>query len=76
MMNERELEKLGRRTGEPILEVGGYHDKRESDKDLRAELLPDDQFQRLPGKLRLCRGARVLLTHNLWVEAGLTNGAQ
>ena len=76
MMNERELEKLAGKSGSPILEVGGYHDKRESDKDLRAELLPDDQFQRLPGKLRLCRGARVLLTHNLWVEAVLMNGAQ
>ena len=75
MMNERELGRLAQRTGEPILEVRGHHDKKEKDKDLRAELLPDDQFRRLEGTLRLCRGARVLLTHNLWVEAGLMNGA-
>ena len=53
----------------------GYHDKREGDKDLRAELLDDGAFRRLEGTLRLCRGARVLLTQNLWVEAGLMNGA-
>ena len=57
------------------MEVRGYHDRRERDKDVRAELLPDDQFRRLEGTLRVCRGARVLLTHNLWVEAGLMNGA-
>jgi len=75
LMNARQLDALARRTGEPILEVRGYHDKREKDRDVRAELLPDDQFQRLEGTLRLCRRARVLLTHNLWVEAGLMNGA-
>ena len=74
-MNAQELEALSRRTGEPILEIQGYHDKPQKDKDLRAEMLPDDNFRRLEGTLRLCRGARVLLTHNLWVEAGLMNGA-
>ena len=75
LMNARELEYLSRRTGEPILAIGGYHDKPEKDKDLRAELLDGDDFRRLEGTLRLCKGARVLLTHNLWVEAGLMNGA-
>ena len=75
LVNARELEKLARKTGEPILEIRGHHDKPEKDKDLRAELLPDDSFRGLAGTLRLCRGARVLLTQNLWVEAGLMNGA-
>ena len=42
---------------------------------MRAELLDGDDFRPLEGTLRLCKGARVLLTHNLWVEAGLMNGA-
>ena len=74
-MNDLELEKLAKRTRVPILEVRGYHDKPEKDKDLSAELLADEQFRGLQGTLRLCVGARVLLTQNLWVEAGLMNGA-
>ncbi len=34
-----------------------------------------DQFRGLQAVLELCLGARVLLTHNKWVEAGLVNGA-
>ena len=75
LLNARELQALSRRTGEPILAIGGYHDKPEMDRDLRAELLDDGAFMRLEGTLRLCKDARVLLGHNLWVEAGLMNGA-
>jgi hypothetical protein len=41
---------------------------------LKARLLDDDDFG-LANELCLCKGARVLLTRNLWVEAGLINGA-
>ena len=75
LMNERHLERLARRTGEPILEINAYHAKPEKEKDVRAELLPGDRFRGLAGSLKLCRGARVLLTCNLWVAAGLMNGA-
>ena len=34
-----------------------------------------DEFRGLPDSLKLCVGARVLLTKNEWVEAGLMNGA-
>ena len=37
--------------------------------------MDDDQFRGLQAELRLAVGARVLLTTNEWVEAGLVNGA-
>ena len=58
LMSAKQLEALAQDTCEPILEIRGYHDKREKDRDVRAELLPDDQFQRLEGTLRWCRRAR------------------
>ena len=39
------------------------------------ERMDDDEFRGLQAELRLCVGARVLLTTNEWVEAGLVNGA-
>ena len=37
--------------------------------------MDDEEFKGLPAELRLCVGARVLLTSNEWVEAGLMRGA-
>ena len=34
-----------------------------------------EQFRGLQAELQLCVNARVLLTNNEWVEAGLVNGA-
>ena len=34
-----------------------------------------DDFRGMENELMMCEGARVLLTQNLWVEAGLMNGA-
>ena len=34
-----------------------------------------DDFRGMEAELLMCTGARVLLTQNLWVEAGLMNGA-
>ena len=34
-----------------------------------------DDFRGMESELHMCEGARVLLTQNLWVEAGLMNGA-
>ena len=34
-----------------------------------------DDFRGVENELVVCEGARVLLTQNLWVEAGLMNGA-
>ena len=42
---------------------------------MKAALLAGDEFKNMEALLDLCEGARVLLTRNLWVEAGLNNGA-
>ena len=42
---------------------------------MKPDQLDADQFRGLVNELLLCEGARVLLTQNLWVEAGLMNGA-
>lgn len=75
LKNLEELMKLARRTGVPGVLFQSFHKKREADATLKAGLLEDDDFG-LAKELCLCKGARVLLTRNLWVEAGLVNGAQ
>ena len=39
------------------------------------EKMDADDFRGMPNELCVCEGARVLLTQNLWVDAGLMNGA-
>jgi hypothetical protein len=75
LKNLEELMKLARRDGVPVARFGAHHKKRGGEEAMRAELMPDDDFG-LSSELLLCVGARVLLTRNLWTEAGLVNGAQ
>ena len=42
---------------------------------MRPEEIKADDFRGIENELLLCEGARVLQTQNLWVEAGLMNGA-
>jgi hypothetical protein len=58
-----------------VLSSRAYHAWNSSDGDIRAECLDADEFRGLEANLLLCVGARVLLTQNLWPEAGLMNGA-
>ena len=58
-----------------ILPIRSYHAKLASEKDLKPELIDADEFRGLRSHLNVCEGARVLLTQNEWVEAGLMNGA-
>ena len=70
--NSEELDRLSTRTGEPILGVRALH---KQPVGVDASRMEGDQFRGLAADLRLCVGARVLLTMNRWVEAGLVNGA-
>ena len=76
-INQLKLNELSSRTGKPIVPLCAYHDKpktKEAEK-LRPDQMDADDFRGLEGELLMCEGARVLLTQNLWVEAGLMNGA-
>ena len=42
---------------------------------MKPETMDADDFRGMVSELLVCEGARVLLTQNLWVEAGLMNGA-
>ncbi len=71
-VNAKILEKLSLRTGVPIAGLRARHDV---PKGVEGAKLDSDEFWGLEAWLYLCVGARVLLTQNLWVEAGLLNGA-
>ena len=76
-INQLKLEQLSARTGKPIAALCAYHDKpntREG-KAMSPEKMHPDDFRGMESEVLLCEGARVLLTQNLWVEAGLMNGA-
>ncbi len=70
--NAERLERLAREKDVPILGMRAIHKR---PKGSVPERMDDDQFRGLRAELRLCVGARVLLTTNEWVDAGLVNGA-
>ena len=74
-INEKELEKVALKTRKAIIAIRSYHAKLAKEHHLKPELTEGDDFRGLLAELRLCEGARVLLIHNVWVEAGLMNGA-
>ena len=74
-VNQVELFRVAERDKVPVLGIAAYHARSEKEKDAKPELMEDDDFQGLNAFLMLCVCARVLLTQNLWVEAGLMNGA-
>ena len=77
--NAEELRRLSARAGRPILSIGAHHAAREENaKHFKLEVIARMDAEDLKGlkaELELCEGARVLLTANEWVEAGLMNGA-
>ena len=72
--NLEELYKLAARKGVPVVRFGSHHKKREGEETMKAELMEDDDFG-LAAVLQLCVGARVILTRNMWIGAGLVNGS-
>ena len=74
--NARELRRHAARVGKPILRIDAFHHKPKDAVDLDVKGMDEEDFAGLVGSLELCEEAPVLLTRNLWVEAGLMNGAR
>jgi hypothetical protein len=72
-VNAGELLKKSRSSTKRILSFRATRPKREVGS--KPELIREGDFRGLLSQLQLCEGARVLLTHNERVEAGLMNGA-
>ena len=54
---------------EPIIQIHARHSNKQASK------CSSEDMGGLQKVIRLCRGARVMLTKNLWTEQGLCNGA-
>jgi hypothetical protein len=74
-VNLEELKKLSAFKRTPIVSLQALHGYAGDEGDLNPTELDSDDFRGLKSELFLCEAARVLLTHNEWVEAGLMNGA-
>ena len=88
-INRLKLEKLSADTQKPIAVLPAFHDKGEEEappsrkkprvavqhQDVQPELMASEDFRGIENEVCVCEGARVLLTQNLWPEAGLMNGA-
>ena len=76
-INRLKLEKVAVDTKKPILALGAYHAKPDTveGRKMKPSEFDADDFRGMENEILLCEGARVLLTQNLWVEAGLMNGA-
>ncbi len=73
-VNATILRDHARRVDKPIAALRAFHDGPDQSRS-KLENWDADDFRGMPAVLELCEGARVLLTQNLWVEAGLMNGA-
>ena len=89
-INQLKLEALSADTQKPIFVIRAHHDvpkaksepgaraskKSVSEEEMRrrARDMDADDFRGMENELMMCEGARVLLTQNLWIEAGLMNG--
>jgi hypothetical protein len=71
--NAAEVRTAARRMGKPVAAWGAIHKWDET--GLAPGKLDREDFRGLAASMELCEGARVMLTQNLWTEAGLMNGA-
>jgi len=76
-INRLKLEQVSADTKKPILSMGAYYTTPKTEKGQKMEpsQIGAEDFRGMEDMVLLCEGARVLLTQNLWVEAGLMNGA-
>ncbi len=74
-VNLQELHRVSQRTGAPIARLRALHGYVGQEGDMKPEELDAADFRGLSSEFACCVGARVLLTQNEWVEAGLMNGA-
>ena len=90
MVNQMRLETLSADAGKPIFALRAYPDEPDLEKEgegrakkakkakplsMRPQEMDADDFRGIENEVMFCVGARVLLTQNVWVEAGLMNGA-
>ena len=59
----------------PIYTLCARHGVPEDKGEMDVKKMKADDFRGMEAELLMCTGARVLLTQNLWPEAGLMNGA-
>ena len=74
-MNLLKLKQLAARTRVPIYTLCARHGVPKDKDCLDVKKMKADDFRGMEAELLTCTGARMLLTQNLWVEAGLMNGA-
>jgi hypothetical protein len=74
-VNSAILRRHAARVKKPIAALRAFHDGPDEASRRNLDKWDAEDFRGMPAVLELCEGARVLLTQNLWVEAGLMNGA-
>ena len=74
-VNELRLQELSARTDKPVVALVAYHARIANHPDLNPSMLEAINFRGMPVSLLMCEGARVMLTDNIWIEAGLAYGA-
>ena len=72
-VNAERIRQLSATSGRPIASIRALHKHPEAVK--RPDTWDAEEFRGLPAELELVEGARVMLTQNVWTEAGLMNGA-
>jgi hypothetical protein len=72
-INQLRLEQLSASKQKPIVVLRAYHDRPNTTegRQMKPEAMDAEDFRGVENELLLCEEARVLMTQNLWVEAGI-----
>ena len=88
-VNRLKLNQCSAASQKPIAVLSAFHDKKSpvtgaddgrpkkmsENERMAVERMSAEDFRGVENEVCVCEGARVLLTQNLWVDAGLVNGA-